>query len=226
MDGKKFIKNLDEATLMFERLFEVWLATNSPPKPNPGRPLRAVPTRVTLIEFLLINARHTSVNYGRKGTLVEIARRSIRTQAPKSLDKHARSLNRWAADFTGILLEQKVCPRTKIPILVSALLGRPCVTSHDLTLQCDITAATARSWLRRLARHQLAWRYSIGNTDYYLVLSSLQMLADASAVADAEISSANSHSSAGSPPPPVQLEFPAMYGREGYIPVVARNMRR
>ena len=125
MDSKKFIKNLDEATLMFERLFEVWLATNSPPKPNPGRPLRAVPARVTLIEFLLINARHTSVNYGRKGTLVEIARRSIRTQAPKSLDKHARSLNRWAADFTGILLEQKVCPRTKIPILVSALPRSP-----------------------------------------------------------------------------------------------------
>lgn len=226
MDSKKFISNLDEATFRFERLLEVWIATNAPPTPKPGRLLRAVPIRVTLVEFLLIDSRRTFVNYGRKGTMVEIARRSVRNQAPRSLDKHSRSLNTWAADFTGILLERKVCPRTKIPILVSALMGRPCVTSHDLTLHCDITAATARSWLRRLARHQLAWRYSIGNTDYHLVLSSLQLLADAAAVADVEISNANSLTGAGSPPPPVQLEFPAMYGREGYIPVVARNMRR
>jgi predicted transcriptional regulator len=182
------------------------------------------PSKVNLLELLLIDKHGRGLHYGLKGRVTIEAFKSARLHPSIFGDKVSVALNEWAAAFSDKCNNAKVTPRTKTQVLASGLMAHPCATVHDLVVACNITQATARAWFRRLVRAELAVRKSIGNTDYYLIPSLIELVLLASGM---DVLPENSLENQISQiiQREVRLSFPAHYARYELIKTGPRTSR-
>lgn len=210
MENSTFLARLDLASKNLTALGAAWRQIDQ--------------SKVNLLELLLIDKHGRGLHYGLKGRATIEAFRSSRIHPSIFGDKVSVALNAWAAAFSEKCNRARVTPRTKTQVLASGLMAHPCATVHDLVVACNITQATARAWFRRLVRAQLAVRKSIGNTDYYLVPSLIELVLLASGIdvlPEKSLENQISQIIKGD----VRLSFPAHYGRYELIKTGPRNFR-
>jgi len=76
------------------------------------------------------------------------------------------------------LLQARVVPRTKAPVLATFLASSVCATAESLVLHAGLTRKTARAWLSKAEQSGLLQIFSTGHEVFYLNLELLCIVAE------------------------------------------------
>lgn len=183
------------------------------------------PTKVTLIEFLLIDAHRKGFMQGRKGLQVMDAYKSGRAHPSVMGGPIAIELQKWADNLRIELSKTKITPRTKTEVLVAALMGRPCTTVAEMRELCHVSKSTARTWLSKMTESGILIRRCVGNTDYFFMPGTVNILRLIAAGFAGQGERPTLESVFEIFTRKVEITFPANYGIDGFVEVREKRNR-
>lgn len=157
-----YLVALEAAATSLETSARTWLTLES--------------TNVTLIEFLLIDARRKGFMQVHKGRQVLDAYKNNRAHPSMMGGPIVIELQKWADTLRIELSKTKITPKTKTEVLVTALMGRPCIAVSQLQELCHVSKTTARTWLAKMTDSGMVIRRCVGNTDYFFMPATVNIL--------------------------------------------------
>ncbi len=176
-------------------------------------------TNVTLIEFLLIDARRKGFMQVRKGLQVLEAYKNNRAHPSMMGGPIVIELQKWADTLRIDLSKTKITPKTKTEVLVTALMGRPCTTTSELQEVCHVSKSTARTWLAKMTASGMMIRRCVGNTDYFFMPGTVNILRLIAAGFAGRGERPTIESVLEIFARKVEITFPPNYGIEGFVEV-------
>lgn len=177
------------------------------------------PTKVTLVEFLLIESHRKGFLASQKGQLVSTAFRNGRAHPSMMGGPIISEIQKWADYLTTDVRRFKITPKTKTEVLVSGLMGRACVTVREMRELCHVSTGTARTWLLKLTDSGHAIRRCVGNTDYFFIPTNVHLLTSIAAGLTANGERPTVESIDAIFDRKIEISFPAMYAKYEFVSV-------